>query len=312
MDNNENKLEKASCDSDAVESQETSEGAHLESSEPHSADTDGSSSIDTPELFPLVSQDIFSVIENEIRNSEAEERTAEEDEPEAEAVIDPDDTVLQEESATVSDDKSLYPKENNEPQRQRKKREVGKRAIDTVFDFVELFIFTLVAVLVVTTFIFRHSVVSGPSMMMTLEDGDKLIISNLFYEPEYMDIVVIEDYSCGMTSPIVKRVIATEGDTVKIAPEGIYVNGKFLDESEYVYTEGKHYTYILNSDPFKRNDTLVEVLGEYIEFVVPEDEVFLLGDHRNDSKDSRTYGTMREDAILGKVIFRLSPFTYFN
>ena len=190
-------------------------------------------------------------------------------------------------------------------------REIGKRRIDGIFDFLELFIFTLVGVLIVTSFFFRHSEVVGDSMMHTLHNGDRLIISDLFYEPEYGDIIVVEDREAGMRSPIVKRVIATEGETVRITYDAISVNGAELAE-EYVFTDGHVYFYELDPSPFRDNETLVYLPGQYVEFVVPEGEIFALGDHRNNSSDSRHYGTMREDSVLGRVILRFYPFPDFE
>ncbi len=199
-----------------------------------------------------------------------------------------------------------------EPEKKAKKeRTVGTRKIDTAFDFIELFIFTLVGVLIVTSFLFRHSVVSGDSMQNTLQNGDRLIISDLFYEPEYGDIVVVEDRTAGMDTPIVKRVIATEGQTVRVERDGISVDGVKLAE-EYVFTDGFNYHYDLDPFAFTDNETLVEEFGKYYEFVVPEDEIFVLGDHRNDSRDSRYYGTVREDAVLGRLVLKFYPFDEFE
>lgn len=198
---------------------------------------------------------------------------------------------------------------------EKHERTVGTRAIDTVFDFLELFIFTFVFVLLATSFIFRHSVVSGPSMMNTLQDGDKLIISDLFYEPEYRDIIVVQDYSVGMTDPIVKRVIATEGQTVKITHSGVSVDGAMLDESDYIFTDGLPYSHLARLDhtKFIHCPDYAFVPGSFCEFTVPEGELFVLGDHRNISQDSYFYGCVREDAVLGKVIVRIYPnFEFFN
>ena len=115
------------------------------------------------------------------------------------------------------------------------------RLIESVFEFVELLLLTLAAVFIVTTFIFRHSVVDGDSMMNTLQHEDVLIISGLFYTPEQYDIVVIEDHSTGYTHPLVKRVIAVGGDKVRVTERSIRVNGESLDES-YVFIETFGYT----------------------------------------------------------------------
>ncbi len=172
------------------------------------------------------------------------------------------------------------------------------RKVDTRFDFLELFVFTLVAVMIITTFIFRHSVVEGPSMQNTLQDGEHLIISGLFYTPKRGDIVVCQDYETGHKNPIVKRVIAVGGDTVEILPDGsVLVNGE-LQREDYVFI-----------DP-----GMIDTFPGMEEVTVPEDMVFVMGDHRNMSSDSREFLStfVREDAILGKVILRFYPFEKFG
>lgn len=205
------------------------------------------------------------------------------------------------------------PKKREAPKLPKKEREIGSRWVDTTFDFLELFIFTFVGVLLVTTFIFRHSVVSGNSMLNTLHDGDKLIISDLFYTPDYGDIVVVEDHTAGIMSPIVKRVIALEGDTVRVTEGGIFINGILENSVSYVYTDGTAYFYDIDDYRYFTDYEGFDFRAdEYYEFIVPEDEVYVLGDHRNDSTDSRKRGTVREDAILGRVIVRFYPFEDFK
>ena len=131
-------------------------------------------------------------------------------------------------------------------------------------------------------------------MESTLQDGDHLIIYDLFYSPEPGDIIVFEDYSTEYRKPLVKRVIATEGQTVIIDIFGdIYVDDVKLSE-EYVYIDGY--------------DSITKPLV----CTVPEGEVFVMGDHRNWSKDSRAVGPIKEDSILGKVLFRFYPFEKFG
>ena len=200
---------------------------------------------------------------------------------------------------------------NEQKPSHEKKRSEGRR-VDGIFDFIELFVFTLVIVLFVTSFIGRHSVVDGDSMLGTLHDGETLIISDLFYEPRVGDIVVVDDHSTILKKPIIKRVIAVGGDTVRVMKVGIMVNGELLDEP-YVYTDGLPYTYnVYPSEAYNDNPTLKVEAGVYYEFVVPEGELFVLGDHRNDSTDSRAIGTVNVDAVLGRVLFRLLPFDVFG
>ena len=176
---------------------------------------------------------------------------------------------------------------------------IGNRFIDGLFDFIELFIFSLAAVFIITTFFFRHSVVDGTSMERTLFHGEHIIISDLFYTPERGDIVVCEDYSLedeNMRKPIVKRVIAIAGDTVEIDELGnVKVNGALIDESNYLYESPEHPKHY-----------------EKYSVTVKEGEVFVMGDHRNVSSDSRRVGPIKEDSILGKVLFRFYPFEKFG
>ena len=194
------------------------------------------------------------------------------------------------------------------------------RRVDFLFDFLELFVFTLVAVLVITTFFVRHSVVDGSSMEDGLHDGDVLVISNLFYTPTNNDIVVIQDTTTALKKPIVKRVIAVGGQVVRVAREGIYINGEYLEE-DYVYTDNLEYTYhTMPCEELTKNPgfriQFEEIDGRrvisYYEFSVPDGELFVMGDHRNVSTDSRAIGTVRVDAVLGRVIFRLFPFDAFG
>ena len=189
------------------------------------------------------------------------------------------------------------------------------RRINSIFDFVELFVFTLAAVFIITSFFFKYSSVIGDSMQDTLQSGDKLLLSTLFYDPKPGDIVVIDDRS--LKDPIVKRVIAVGGQTVKVTSNAIYVDGEKLSE-DYVLIDncrtaaGKTYQY--STEPC---DELMEHVtgyqhGEYYEIRVPENEVFVLGDHRDNSNDSRTLGTFHEDAVLGKAILRFFPFDNFG
>lgn len=154
----------------------------------------------------------------------------------------------------------------------------------------------LAVVMILFLIFFRIIVVSGPSMKMTLLDGDYLLlISNLFYrEPEKGDVVVVskQDYDNG--KPIVKRVIATEGQIVDMdfANGIVYVNGLPLEE-DYINTP-------TNLDE-----------GSVFPQIVEEDHVFVMGDNRNNSKDSRSLeiGQVDKREVLGKVALLMVPGT---
>ena len=193
------------------------------------------------------------------------------------------------------------------------------RRVDSLFDFIELFVFTLAAVFVITSFFFRYSIVDGGSMENTLHDDEKLILRSIFYSPECGDVVVVQDKSTSLKDPIVKRVIAVGGQTVKFTRDAVYVDGIKLDEP-YVYTADYKnpfggediYRYsVYPSDPLLPLVTDRED-GVFYEITVPDGEIFVMGDHRNNSKDSRDIGTLHEDAIIGKVVLRFLPFSEFG
>lgn len=172
-----------------------------------------------------------------------------------------------------------------------------------IFDWLEVLVHAIIAVVICFSFLFRIATIDGPSMQNTLQDGERVIISNLFYTPQVGDIVVISRnkensvYTMNESNtPIIKRIIATEGQTVDIDfNEGIvYVDGIALDE------------------PYTRTPTN---LKWDIQFPVTVDEgcVFVLGDNRNDSIDSRSssigeYGMIDTRYILGHAVYRVFPF----
>lgn len=171
-----------------------------------------------------------------------------------------------------------------------------------VFDWLEVLVHAIVGVVICFSFLFRIATIDGPSMNNTLIHGERVIITNLFYEPKVGDIVVIsrnEENSVFTTdesnAPIIKRVIAVEGQKVDIDFEKgiVYVDGVALDEP---YTK----------TPTNRKYD--------IEFPITVDEgcIFVLGDNRNESLDSRSsqigeYGMVDTRYVLGHAIFRILP-----
>ncbi len=186
--------------------------------------------------------------------------------------------------------------------------EPKKPVISTVYEYLETFCYALALMMLMFLFVFRYVTVDGSSMMTTFHHEDKLIISNLFYTPETGDIVVINPENHGDDDePIIKRVIATEGQTVFIdyANWEVYVDGVKLDEP-YIQDMKREMKARFGED-LPMNGTNVEKYKS--EFTVGENMVFVMGDNRNNSKDSRDseYGEMNVNRILGRVVIRLSP-----
>ena len=220
------------------------------------------------------------------------------------------------EAALVPADTGKPNDSHKAPEKSKSEGKKGPGIVHAIFDFVELFVFTLVAVLVITTFFVRQSVVEGDSMLGTLQDGDNLLISDFLYTPKAGDIVVCEDYSTQLRKPIIKRVIATEGQTVRITARSVIVDGKVLNEP-YVFTDvfGYKYDVSIPHAVFRENAEEYKLKydpGYYYEIVVPDGEIFVLGDHRNNSTDSRMLGTIDVDTVLGRVLIRFYPFEKFG
>ena len=163
-----------------------------------------------------------------------------------------------------------------------------------LYDWADALVYALIAIVLLFTLVFRMTGVVGGSMQPTLYEGDKLIISNLFYEPEQGDVVVVTKQSF-RNEPIVKRVIAVAGQTVNIdkTTGEVYIDG-VLQEEDYV------------------NEAVNYVFGD-MEFpvYVEEGHIFVMGDNRNHSTDSRMteVGLIDTRMVLGKVLFRIFPVT---
>lgn len=169
---------------------------------------------------------------------------------------------------------------------------------ENLFEWVETLVIAFFAVILFFTFVFRLAAVNGESMLPTLVDKDRLIVSYLFYTPKNGDIVIVNNDNPALEKVIVKRVIATEGQTVDIDFDSgeVKVDGKVLQE-DYI-----------------NNLTLLDEGGHDYPVTVPENCVFVMGDNRMNSLDSRDsrVGFVPEEEILGKVSLRIFPFSRFG
>ena len=165
-----------------------------------------------------------------------------------------------------------------------------------VYDWIQCVVAALVVCVLLFSFAVRLVDVVGNSMYPTLENVDKVIVSNLFYEPEQGDIIVFrkDEYR---PEPLVKRVIAVGGQTVDINDEDglVYVDGVALSEP---YTRGLP-SYTLASDVS-------------YPYTVPEGYLWMMGDNRTNSQDSRFFGAIPVSSVTGRGALVYWPLNDFS
>ena len=163
-----------------------------------------------------------------------------------------------------------------------------------LYEWVQSLVGSVLVVVAIFTFVIRMMGVDGHSMLNTLQHGDRLLVVNsmLYHDYKYGDIVILRKNGVFDDDPIVKRVIAVEGQTVDIDfAEGIvYVDGEALEE-DYI----REPTYTAEGTEFP--------------LTVPEGSIFVKGDNRNGSSDSRDYrlGTVDTRYVIGKAAFLIFP-----
>ena len=150
----------------------------------------------------------------------------------------------------------------------------------------------VVIAFIVRQFLFTPVIVSGESMEPTYHDNNRVVISKMSTLDHFDKIVF---HAPTAEEDFIKRVIGLPGDTVIMANDQLTINGKeypehYLDTNKAALPEGQNLT-------------------QDFEIVVPENELLVMGDNRTNSMDSRIFGTIAEDSVVGKVQFRFYPFT---
>ena len=186
----------------------------------------------------------------------------------------------------MSKEKILKDTEEKRTPQERNRREL--------YEWLQSLMAALIFCVLLFSFFVRLIDVNGPSMNPTLADGNKMLVSNLFYKPKAGDIVIFKSDNYDPDKALVKRVIATEGQEVNIDFENgiVYVDGEAIEE-----------------------DYIAEPTHSKLDFIgpktVPSNCVFVLGDNRNASRDSRyqMIGMVDNRMILGKVYAVVYPFS---
>ncbi len=168
-----------------------------------------------------------------------------------------------------------------------------RRMKKEIVEWIKTIILSLIIALIITTFV-KPTIVKNYSMSPTLQENDFLIINRFLYNrgtPKRGDIIVFKSSlktEAGKEKLLIKRVIAIPGDEILIKDGRVYINGKQIEEN---YTR----------DPNTEG---------YIDMIIPENEIFVMGDNRGNSLDSRDdiLGLVSFNMVMGKAYIRLFPF----
>jgi signal peptidase I len=181
---------------------------------------------------------------------------------------------------------------------------VSQRPLGCLFEIVETLVLTLVIFFVIQNFVAQPYMVQQMSMENSLQPGQYVLVDKLtprFHDYGRGDVVVFSPpagYDHGGNTPFIKRVIGLPGETISIHDGRVFVNDKALDES---YTFPGKGPYQATDPPSDRST-----------WVIPAGELFVLGDHRAQSSDSRTFGTIKRDSVIGRAWLRYWPFDVFG
>ena len=188
-------------------------------------------------------------------------------------------------------------KKNKKKKKEKEKVPPEVKARREAYDWIQSLISALLICVLVFVFVLRIMDVHGTSMFPTLNNGDKVLVSDLFYEPARGDIVVFKKDSYDDNKALVKRVVAVAGDVVNIDFEKgvVYVNGEALEED---------YIDVLTT-------TKIDFIGPQ---TFPDNCLFVMGDNRNASTDSRDkrIGMVDKRLVIGKVLLVVYPFNSFG
>lgn len=177
----------------------------------------------------------------------------------------------------------------------RKKKDI----LTEVLEYVKLILIVIVISLLITNYVLQRNTVKGESMVPTLQDGDELFVekvSRYFGKINRFDIITVDTKGLDpRPNHIIKRVVGLPGETVEIKDNQVYINGEVLEEP--FLPEGV--PTIPHNPAFNK-------------VVLAENEYYCLGDNRNNSNDSRSFGPVPQANIMGKLLIRFYPFDHFG
>ncbi len=211
---------------------------------------------------------------------------------------------MESEELTENPEEETPEEETSEQGKKKKKKKTKEELFNDVVEILETMLVSVFVVLMLFTYLIRPVTVDGHSMVPTLQDKDSLVMRRILYQPHQGDVVVVSNYAghvldstgnvidsgSSLNEILIKRVIAVAGQTVDIrTDEGkVYVDGEALDE------------------PYVNEPTLIDDGAFSYPITVPEGYIFVMGDNRNHSTDSRNahVGLIAEEDVLGNAFFR--------
>lgn len=167
--------------------------------------------------------------------------------------------------------------------------------------FLPVVIFAIAIAIIFRTVLFASYVVDGESMEPTLFDGNLLMVNKVVYNLENVDRFDVIVFHANQQDDYVKRVIGLPGDKIEYKDDKLYINGKYIEEKFL-----EPYRNVNSNEPFTEDFTLEEITGNA---EVPEGKLFVMGDNREDSLDSRSFGFISQKQLVGKVDVKYWPLT---
>ncbi|MDF2606383.1 MAG: sipM [Bacillales bacterium] len=162
-----------------------------------------------------------------------------------------------------------------------------------IFEWIKAFVFAILLAFIIRTYLFAPILVDGVSMMPTLHDRNRMIVNKLSYsigEPKRFDIIV---FNATVDKDYIKRIIGLPGDHVEYINDKLYINGKAYDEP---YLDNLKKDII--DPPLTQDFKLEDIIGKK---TIPKGYLFVMGDNRRYSKDSRSIGVISMKSVVGKA-----------
>ncbi len=172
-----------------------------------------------------------------------------------------------------------------------------EKVYNEIIDWVKAIIIAGLIAFLLHTFVFSLVLVDGASMNPTLSDSERLILNKTSYvvkEPERADIVVFHVYN---SEDYIKRVIGLPGETIEMRADQLFINGEPVDEP---YLAAAKSTY---------NEVGIYLTEDFGPIKINDDHLFVMGDNRRNSSDSRAIGSIDKKELIGKVSIRIWPLT---